>query len=91
MRVCKQKITCKSHTRTNRKKELKQDKRKLCTVQHVNYTMIGGVGLTVIMLHASVADPDPVVSGPFWSDPDPDPGLNKGSYINFFGVCKSRK
>jgi hypothetical protein len=24
---------------------------------------------------ASVADPDPVRSGPTWSDPDPDPGI----------------
>jgi hypothetical protein len=34
-------------------------------------------------------DPDPVGSGPFWSDPDP--GLYKLPYINFFGACKSHK
>jgi hypothetical protein len=28
-------------------------------------------------LKASVADPDPVGSGPFWSDPGPGPDLNK--------------
>jgi hypothetical protein len=37
----------------------------------------------------SVADPDPVGSGPFWSDPDTD--LNKWLCINFFGVCKRHK
>jgi hypothetical protein len=39
----------------------------------------------------SVADLDPVRSEPFWSDPDLDPGLNKWSYIKFFGVCKIHK
>jgi hypothetical protein len=29
------------------------------------------------LVTASVADPDPVGSGPFWSDPDQDPGLKK--------------
>jgi hypothetical protein len=42
-------------------------------------------------LEGSVADPDPVGFGPFWSDPAPDPGLNKSPYIKFFGVCKSHK
>jgi hypothetical protein len=37
----------------------------------------------------SFAYPDPVGSGPFWSDPDP--GLNKWLCINFFVVWKSHK
>jgi hypothetical protein len=31
--------------------------------------MVQGV---VLLVPTSVADPDPVGSGPFWSDPDPD-------------------
>jgi hypothetical protein len=40
---------------------------------------------------ASVADPDPdlVGSGPFWSDPDPDLGLNKCPNINFLMCFKA--
>jgi hypothetical protein len=42
---------------------------------------------------SSVADPDPVGSGPFWSDqePDPDPGPNKWPYLNFFSMFKSQR
>jgi hypothetical protein len=39
--------------------------------------------------NSSVVDPDPVWSGPFWSDPDP--GLNKWLDISFFGVFKSHQ
>jgi hypothetical protein len=35
----------------------------------------------------SVADPDLVGSGPFWSDPDPDPGPNKRPPVFTFLVC----
>jgi hypothetical protein len=37
---------------------------------------------------SSAADPDldPVGSEPFWSDPDPDPGLNKCPYTKLFCV-----
>jgi hypothetical protein len=35
-------------------------------------------------VYSSVADLDPVGSGPFWSDPDP--GLNTRPNINSFGV-----
>jgi hypothetical protein len=40
---------------------------------------------------SSVADPDPVGSERLGPDTDPDPGLNKLPYINFFGECKSDK
>jgi hypothetical protein len=43
------------------------------------------------MVLRSVADPDRVGSGHFCSETDPDPGLLKRPYINFFGVCKSHK
>jgi hypothetical protein len=45
--------------------------------------------LNVTSLKSSVADPDPVRSGPLWSDPDP--GLHKCPYINYFGLCKSHE
>jgi hypothetical protein len=32
---------------------------------------------SLFMVSSSVADPDLVGSGPFWSDPDLDPGLKK--------------
>jgi hypothetical protein len=44
-------------------------------------------------LSLNVADPDPVRSGTFWSDPDldPNPGVNISPYLKFFGVNKSHK
>jgi hypothetical protein len=49
--------------------------------------LFGRIRIRYIHTYISVTDPDPdpVGSGPFWSDPDQ--GLNKGPYINFFRVC----
>jgi hypothetical protein len=39
------------------------------------------------MVSNSVADPDPVGFGPFWSDPDPDVWDLINYYISTFLVC----
>jgi hypothetical protein len=50
------------------------------------------------VVKTSVADPDPVISGPFWSDPDPDDwdqirilALINDPILTFLYMCKSHK